>query len=188
MEISELSRIHDSITPVRGIAHEDRAGIRGTCRARLYGPDGKLKLERVVSNLVTQVGDQYYAERAAAITSPPAQVTGMQLGSGTTGVAKTGGGAAVVTYITSSAVAIDGGYPTSGLSGSSRRITWQTTWAAGVATASGIAEVVIINQSVGTNSGAAAAATISRALFSSAFDKAALDSLVVTWTHDLLGA
>lgn len=139
-------------------------------------------------NLITQVGDQYYGERAAGISSPPAQVTGMQLGTGSTAVAKTGAGAAVVTYVTSSAVAIDATWPTSSIPASSRRIQWKTTWAAGVATTTGIAEVVLINQSVATNSGAAAAATISRALLSPTVNKGASDTLAITWNHDLLGA
>lgn len=140
------------------------------------------------TNLITQVGDQYYGERAAGISSPPAQVTGMQLGTGSTAVAKTGAGAAVVTYVTSSAVAIDATWPQSSIPASSRRIQWKTTWAAGVATASGLNEVVLINQSVATNSGAAAAATISRALLSPVVNKGASDTLAVTWNHDLLGA
>jgi hypothetical protein len=139
-------------------------------------------------NLITQIGDQYYGERAAGIASPPAQVTGMQLGTGSTAVAKTGAGAAVVTYVSGSNVAIDASWPTSALSGSSRRIQWKTTWAAGVATANNIAEVVLINQNIATNSGAAAAATISRALLSPTVNKGASDTLAVTWNHDLLGA
>lgn len=154
----------------------------------LFDENGDLRDRGDFKNLITQVGDQYYGERAAGIASPPAQVTGMQLGTGTTAVAKTGAGAAVVTYITSSAVAIDGSFPTSALSGSSRRIQWKTTWGAGVATATGISEVVLINQSVGTNSAAAAAATVSRALLSPTVNKGASDTLAITWNHDLLGA
>lgn len=165
-----------------------REGMIGHGFWELFGPDGELKDRGEFTNLITQVGDQYYGERASGIASPPAQVTGMQLGTGTTAVAKTGAGAAVVTYISGSAVALDGGFPTSALSGSSRRIQWKVTWPAGTATATGIAEVVLINQAVATNSGAAAANTISRALISPAKDKAAADTLAVTWNHDLLGA
>jgi hypothetical protein len=145
-------------------------------------------LHEEFQNLITQVGDEYYGERAAGIASPPAQVTGMQLGTGSTAVAKTGAGAAVVTYTAGSNVAIDGGFPTSALQGSARRIQWKTTWAAGVATATGLAEVVLINQSIATDSGAAAADTIARALLSPTVNKGAADTLAVTWNHDLLGA
>jgi hypothetical protein len=140
------------------------------------------------TNLVTQIGDQYYGERAAGIASPPAQVTGMQLGTGATAAAKTGAGAAVVTYVAGSNVAIDGGFPTSALNGASRRIAWKTTWPAGTATTNGLNEVVIINQAIATNAAAPAANTISRALLAPVVNKGANDSLAVTWNHDLLGA
>lgn len=166
----------------------DLAVVRGIVEVRLYGPDGDLKHEEIVRNLVTQVGDQYYGERAAGIGSPPAQVTGMRLGTGSTAVAKTGAGAAIVTYVTGSNVAIDGTYPQSSLSSGARRITWRSTWAAGVATASGIAEVVITNETPLTNVAGSAANTIARALLSPTVNKGALDSLEITWHHDLLGA
>ena len=181
--------MHDLLTRPSGlVVPDDGVGLQGHGLWELFDADGLLKDSGEFHNLVTQVGDQYYGERAAGISSPPAQVTGMQLGTGTTAVAKTGAGAAVVTYVSGSAVAIDGSFPTSALNGSSRRIQWKTTWTAGVATATGIAEVVLINQAVATNSGAAAAATIARALLGSTVNKGASDTLAITWNHDLLGA
>lgn len=187
----------------------DVAGIIGTVNWELFGPcrhlgrpgllagaeclngrcpDMPIKARGRVRNLVTQVGDQYYGERAAGIASPPAQVTGMRLGTGTTAVAKTGAGAAIVTYISGSNKAIDGSFPTSALSGSSRRIQFKTSWAAGEATATGIAEVVITNENPLTNVAGSAANTISRALLSPTVNKGASDTLAVAWNHDLLGA
>jgi hypothetical protein len=167
---------------------DEIAGLRGYGAWALFNEAGDLCDGGFFRNLITQVGDEYYGERAAGIASPPAQVTGMQLGTGSTAVAKTGAGAAVVTYVSGSNVAIDGGFPTSSIPASARRITWQTTWAAGVATATGLAEVVLINQSIATNAGAAAADTIARALLSPTVNKGASDTLVVSWAHDLLGA
>jgi hypothetical protein len=172
----------------------DRSGIRGRVRVRLWSPSlfhsdrMLLAYDHTFDNLVTQVGDQYYGERAAGIGSPPGQVTGMRLGTGTTAVAKTGAGAAIVTYTTGSNAPITGGYPTSALSGSSRRIAWRSTWAAGVATATGLAEAVITNESPLTDVAGAAANTIARALLSPTVNKGSLDTLQVDWTHDLLGA
>lgn len=154
----------------------------------LFDEDGDLTDCGEFTNLITQVGDQYYGERAAGIASPPAQVTGMQLGTGSTAVAKTGAGAALVTLVAASLVAIDGGFPTSALNGAARRIQWKTTWAAGTATSNGIAEVALVNQSTGTQTVAPAAATISRALLSPTVNKGAGDTLAVTWNHDLTGA
>ena len=162
--------------------------IPGLLVWELFGPDGALKEHGETHNLVTQVGDQYYGERAAGIASPPAQTTGMQLGTGTTAVAKTGAGAAIVTLVAASLVALDSGFPTSVLSGASRRIQWKVTWPAGTATATGIAEVALVNQATGTQTAAPASATIARALVSPVVNKGAGDSLAITWNHDLLGA
>lgn len=188
--LKESARVADSIEAASGLWRpaEESMGVRGYGFWELFDENGDLKQYGEFTNLITQVGDQYYGERASGISSPPAQVTGMQLGTGVTAVAKTGAGAAVVTYVTSSAVAIDATWPTSALNGSSRRIQWKTTWVAGVATINSISEVVLINQSVATNSAAAAANTISRALLSPVVNKGASDSLAVTWNHDLLGA
>lgn len=179
----------------------ESSGIRGFGFVDLWSPEGyEAHLDGdplailgdlhhgEFTNLVTRVGDQYYGERAAGIGSPPGQVTGMHLGTGSTAVAKTGAGATIVTYVSGSNVAIDGTWPQSSLSGSSRRIQWKTTWGAGVATATGIAEVVLTNQAIATNSGSPEANSIARALLSPTINKGALDTLAVTWNHDLLGA
>jgi hypothetical protein len=151
----------------------------------LTGPDGHVKASGEASNVVTQVGDQYYGERAAGIASPPAQVTGMKLGTGSTAVAKTGAGAALVTYLSNSHQALDGSYPASSLASGKRRITWQATWAAGKATsASPITEAVIVNEAL-ADSTSAAAATIARVIVSGVPTKEAGDALTITWTHDL---
>jgi hypothetical protein len=168
----------------------DVVGFHGHGWWEVRGPDGELKQLGVFTNLVTQVGDQYYMERAAGIASPPGQVTGMRLGDGTTAPAKTGAGAAIVTYTSAitAAKAIDGGFPTSALVGSARRIQWKTSWAAGEATHSGFAEVVITNESPLTDVAGSAANTISRALVSPVANKGSLDTLSITWNHDGAGA
>lgn len=184
------ARITDSLIAEAGYGRlsDDPLGLSGWLEVDLYDEHGRRKLHIVCRNLITQVGDQYYGERAAGIGSPPAQVSGMRLGTGTTAVAKTGAGAAIVTYVTGSSKAIDGSFPTSALSGSSRRIQWKTSWAAGEATASGIAEVVITNEGTLTDVAGTAANTISRALLSPTVNKGASDTLAVTWNHDLLGS
>lgn len=162
-------------------------GVRGIVVAE-WRRDGKLWHRCVTRNLVTEVGDRYYGDRAAGIASPPAQVTGMKLGTGTTAAAKTGAGAALVTYLADSQQALDTGFPSSSLSAGARRISWQAIWAAGKATtASNITEVVIVNETL-ADATSSAAATIARALLSSPAPKAAGDELTVTWHHDLLGA
>ncbi len=185
--MTERSTVDDTITCGMDRGRDAGADVQlsGRVIVELRGPDGALKARSVQNNIITQIGDQYYGERAAGIASPPAQVTGMKLGTGSTAVAKTGAGAALVTYLSNSHQAIDGSYPQSSLSSGKRRITWQTTWAAGKATsASPITEVVIVNETL-ADSTSAAAATIARALVTGVPTKEAGDSLTITWTHDL---
>lgn len=147
---------------------------------------GLLKASGAVDNIVTQIGNQYYVDRAVGAASPPAQATGMQLGTGSTAAATTGAGAAIVTLIASSLVALTSSPPTVGAgTGTARRATWVVTWAAGTATNAAIAEVALVNQATATQTAAPASATISRAVFGSTINKGASDSLTVTWTHDL---
>lgn len=115
------------------------------------------------------------------------RAAGMKLGTGSTAVAKNGAGAALVTYTAASQQAFDATFPISS-SSSGRRIQYKTTYAAGTATASGLNEVVIVNENVFADATTAAANTISRALLSPVVNKGASDSLAITWNHTLLGA
>lgn len=184
---SRLS-LSDRIDQAAGFRRDPVSGlyVRGTVHVVLLGPDGEVKLDEVVENLVTQVGDQYYAERAAGIGSIAA-ATGMQLGTGSTAPAKTGAGAAIVTLVASSLVALAGA-PASSLNGSARRLSYSASWAAGVATANNIQEIALVNQATGTQTAAPAASTIARALLSPIVNKGAQDTLAATWHHDFQGA
>ncbi len=185
----DRSAITDQIvaTACYGRSLDDATAVRGWLHVQLIGPDGEIKYDRSINNLVTQTGDQYYGERAAGVASPPAAVTGMQLGTGVTAPAKTGAAAAVGTLVATSLVALTG-TPTSSLSSGARRISYAASWAAGVATANNISEVVLVNQATGTQTAAPASATIARGLLSPVVNKAAGDTLAVTWNHDLSGA
>jgi hypothetical protein len=166
----------------------DTSGIAGTLILERRDENGEL-LERFEgSNLVTQVGDQMYGERGAGIGSAPAAPTGMKLGTGSTAVAKTGAGAALVTYLTTSNKAFDATWPQSSLT-TGRQIQYKRTYAAGEATsASPITEAVIVNDTIATNATSAEAATIARILVAGISAKGASDTLTATWNHTLLGA
>lgn len=246
----------------RGIA--DTTGIWGHVHAELFDQFGNLKSECHTHNLVTQVGDQYYGDRAAQIagsaltltaltnattsvattsaahglnigdvvtiagvtpsgyngkwvvssiptattfgiyvgtalgagtgfgTATPGQslgaAAGMKLGTGSTAVAKTGAGAALVTYLTNSHQAFDATYPQSSLS-TGRVITYKVTYAAGKATSAStaITEVVIFLDFL-ADATSTAANTTARALLAGIGSKQSTDTLTVTWTHTLLGA
>lgn len=179
-------QIRDEVAAVmdRSRGLDDKAGLHGTVTAVLRGPDGRIKARCVVRNLITSVGDQYYAGRAALSSGLPAQVTGMKLGTGSTAVAKTGAGAALVTYLSNSHQADDGTYPTA----TGGVVTHRVTYAAGKATsASAITEVVLVTDTL-ADATSTAANTICRALLSGIGSKGASDSLQITWTHSILGA
>lgn len=167
----------------------EKSGVHGTVLVELFDADGNLKASCETHNLITQVGDQMYGERGGGVSGAPAAPTGMRLGTGSTAVAKTGAGAAIVTKLTDGHQGFDATYPQSALSGSSRRVTYKTTYAAGKATtASAITEVVLVNDTIGTDTATAASGTIARALITGIGSKGASDTLAITWTHDLLGA
>lgn len=181
--------VRDNLDAVGGYVRDDGdlTVVRGRLHVVLTGPDGEVKYDRSFDNLITQIGDQYYGERAAGLGGAPAAITGMQLGSGATAPAKTGAGAAIGTLTPNSLVALSG-VPTSALNGGARRISYGAVWAAGVATANGLAEVALVNQATGTQTAAPAGSTIARALLTPTVNKGPLDTLTVSWHHDLLGA
>lgn len=166
------------IEPVKGIVH-----------ALLTGPDGEVKYEKTLENLITLIGLQMLGERATGITSPPNQVSGGKLGTGTTAVAYTGAGAALVTYLSGTQVAVNSGYPQSSAPGSpstgTRQIRWQFVWAAGVGTNTALAEAVIVNESTLTDATTAAANTLARVLLSPTINKGSSDQLTLTWDWQL---
>jgi hypothetical protein len=164
----------------------DRTMLRGEVEWMLFDENGNLKVHGRNKNLITRFGDQWYGEKAAGIGAH-ATVTGMRLGTGVTAVAKSGAGAAIVTYINASNKALDA-TPTSALFGASRRITSQTTWNAGQATNSAISEAVMTVENPLTNSAGVEGNTIARALLSPVVDKQAGDVLILIWRNDLLGA
>lgn len=185
MTISRMG-MRDQLVASAGFGRpvDDLTVVRGMLHVVLTGPDGEVKYDELVPNLVTQIGDQVYGERGAGLAGAPAAAVGMQLGTGTTAPAKTGAGAAVVTFVASSYKALTAA-ASSALNGSARRITYSALWAAGEATANGIAEVVLVNANTATAQ--AAATTLARALLSPVVNKGANDTLTVNWSHDVLG-
>lgn len=164
------------------------SAFRGTVLVQVFDADGNLKDERRIGNLITTAGDEYYAKRGAAAVVPAApadvtKVTGMKLGTGATAAAKSGAGAALVTYETASNNPFDSTYPQ--LVDLSADTGWQiqyrTTWAAGDVTETALTEAVIVNDAA-SDATSTAANTISRVVFSS-INKTASDTLVITWNH-----
>lgn len=180
----------ENIAAAMGSARPLAEDIRpaGLIVAELFGPNGELKDRVEVPNLITQVGDQMYAELGAGIAGMNTP-TGMRLGKGgATAPAKSGAGASMLAgdYVAGSSVALSAA-PTSGLNAGARRITYVASWAAGTGTDNGINEVVLTNAAI-ANSEGAEADTVARGVLAPTINKGAGDTLTVTWTHDLIGA
>lgn len=191
-------RVQDMLAMVTRIARPatSNTGIIGYGGYVLLSEEGDLLQEGYFTNLITDSGDTYYAAKGIVAISPaspsaPTAVTGMKLGTGSTAPAKNGAGAALVTYVASITAnkVFDATYPQSASLGAGlgAQATYQTTWAAGQATQSGLNEVVIVNDAA-TDATSTAANTISRALLSPVVNKGANDTLAVTWNHKFLGA
>lgn len=169
----------------------DRAGLSGHVVFERFDENGVLLERATARNLITDVGDQLYAERGSGVATP-ALPTGMKLGTGSTAVDKAGAGALLTTYLSGSNKAFDATWPQSsqpGGAGTARRIQYKRTYAAGEATtASPITEAVIVTETISSDTTSTAAETISRVLVAGISSKGASDTLTVTWNHDLLGA
>lgn len=172
---SPLKELFDRLRPVRG--PRDRMGLRGIVIAELRDSEGRLKQREVTHNLVTDQGDKF---AAAAIYTAAYSTWGMKLGTDDTEAAKnsTGSFIAAGNYVSGSAKALDDSTPKVG---ASPNITqFRRLWAAGEATSDGIAEVGIVDNT--TDAGEPDAAhTFARAVFAAAINKAAADTLTVTW-------
>ena len=167
----------------------DGSGIVGYGVASLFDGDGRLRDVTPFSNLITDAGDLYYASKGIVGISPanptaPTAVTGMQIGSGTTAVAKSGAGGGIVTFLAGQA--FDASFPATANLGAGLGVNMQykTTYGAGVGTGS-VAEATIVNSTIGT--AGPVANTIARVTFT-AITKGASDTLAITWNHKFLGA
>lgn len=186
--------LHDDETMVHGNSGmENPMIIKGQVEIFLIGPKDEIKHHEIVENLITTAGDEYYAKKAIANIdpanpSPPTEMTGMKLGTGTTAAAKSGAGAALVTYEGGSNNLFDASFPTTeDLAGDTGwNAVYQVTWGAGDVTEAALTEAVIVNDAA-TDATSVAANTCSRVVFS-AIDKTAADSLIIVWKHKFLGA
>lgn len=164
-------------------------GLVGYGTVELFDEDGELLVSNPFANLITDYGDLWYAGKGVALIPPaspaaPTALTGMQIGSGSTAVAKAGAGGAMVTLL--AGVAFDATFPNTNNLGAGLGVecVYKSTFGAGVGTGT-VAEATITNGTIGAAS--TVGNTISRIL-TGAIVKGAGDSLAVTWRHKNLGA
>lgn len=168
-------------------------GVVGIVTVEHFDENLKLKRKQVIRNKVTTAGDEYLVKKTIQGISPanpaaPTAANGMKLGTGVTAPSKSGAGAALGAYITGSNVVFDAAHPVAAAVGGDTgwKATYKTTWGPGVATNSAITEVVLVNDQT-DNTASTAAETYGRSTFT-AVNKAAGDTLVVTWEWVILGA
>jgi hypothetical protein len=183
--VNEKLRSRDRVCVSQGKGAASKVRVRGHVVVELRDEHGNLKHREEGYNLVTTVGDNYFATvaRGGSVTT----IAGMKLGTATTAAAKSGAGAFVATgdYVAGSALAFDSTFPKAGAS--SNIAEWQTTWAPGVATNATINRVTLTDNT--TNAGEADAThTIAAFVFSGAVNKGALDTLTTKWDISFLGA
>jgi len=184
--------VSDALHIARGMARDalsDGCAVVGYGTAALYGPDGELLLARPFANLITDVGDAYYAAKAIVGVGPaapaaPSSVSGMQIGSGTAAAAKSGSGSSTGSFL--AGLALDSGYPIAQSLGAGNGVqaVYRTTFPAGTGTGN-VTEAVLTTGTVTTAS--STASTIARTVFS-AVPKGSSDSLQFTWQHVFRGA
>lgn len=191
--MSDKSQIRDAVETALAMARDlanGGVGIVGYGVIELRHEDGSLGLVRPFANLVTDVGDLYYATMGIALVTPsntaqPTKLTGMQIGSNAAAVTKASTGAGMNTFLFGKA--FDATYPKAVAlaSGQGAEAQYMTTFAAGEGTSTTVNEAVLTNGTIGTTS--AVANTIARIL-TGTINKGAGDSLAITWRNKFLGA
>jgi hypothetical protein len=193
---SNLQRdaFHEALAMAHRVKRDHPLGLVGFGVVLLEDGDHQIKDLEPFANLITTAGDQYYAQKAIVGVAPaspsaPTAMSGMKLGTGATAAAKSGAGAALVTYLAGSNIAFDATFPSAAAVGGDAgwNIVYKSTWAAGVATNGAITEAVISN-AAGTNSAAEGAAGMCARTVFAAKNKTVDDTLAITWTHKFLGA
>lgn len=140
----------------------DLVELKGTISLALYGPDGNLKTERTLPNLIVQTGKNYIASRL--IGDPSAATYFMGVGSSSTAVASS-------QLVLGSQV---GSRQSATATRTNSELTFSSTFAPGVSTDT-LREAAIFTDPTNTTT-----AMINRAVFPD-LAKEAGDTLVINW-------
>lgn len=164
----------------------DRTKLKGQVVAILHDERNNVK-RWTQPNLIVTTGDIYYAQKAAGQV-PTDAFSIFELGIGGSAPAKSSNRSAITTFVAGSQIAFASGYPKTNdtdplnTGGGTNIVTFKGFWGQGVATANGIDRIIITVSSPG-----ASADLLMYALFSSAFNKGAFDTLTVFVNHTFLG-
>lgn len=139
---------------------QENAHAKGRLSIRLYGPDGKLKDERIVENLIVSTGRAWLAQR---MTGAPALMSHMAIGIDNTAPSLSNTGL----MSESTRVALSAQQTVDNVT------TYDATFPAGVGTGA-IVEAGIFNAAI-------AGTMLNRAIFA-VVNKGASDVMSITWT------
>jgi hypothetical protein len=137
--------------------------VAGNVCLQLFGPDGRLKDERVVHNLVVTAGKNHIADR---LSSSPGGGAMSHMAIGTGSSAAAAGDTALGTETDRNAL--------TSFTDATNVVTYVGDWAAGDGTNSALREAGIFNAG-------AAGTMLARAVYAN-IDKQAADTLKITWT------
>ena len=144
----------------------DSIKMKGKLSVVLTGPDGEVKDQREVDNLVVTVGKNFIASSMVkTTTNSPAAMTHMEVGTGTTAAAV--GDTTLQTAVASSRVTL------TSATASTNSVAYVATFPAGTGTGA-LTEAGIFNAS-------SAGTMLCRTVFS-VINKGAADTLGITWT------
>ena len=163
---------------------DNMMGLKGRVVWTLRGPDGRLKDQRVIHNLVTDVGDEYLAQLAYGSQWA---THAMKLGATDTAAAKNGAGSFVPvgSYVSGSAHACDNSSPK--LGPAANILYFEHTWAAGEATGTINVASIVDNTTDAGEADATHTLAIDQ-LPDKPITKGAADTLEVDWSITFLGA
>ncbi len=141
-----------------------KMGIRGLCHVELFDKDGVLKEERIIHNVVTELGDAHVADQMS--DSGDAALGYMAVGSG---AEQNSTDVGLTTVIDCNALTST----TQGTSGNDNDVIFVGTWAAG----DGTGAIVEAGIFLGNNN-----TSMNYYAFFAVINKGASDTLVITWT------
>lgn len=150
---------------IAGRPIRDGLGLHSNVHVILRGPDGRVKVERRVHNIITDAGCAHIADQLASSQDESA-MSHMAIGTGTTGA--TGSDTTLETELDRNALTSF----TQGSGADDHKITYVGDWAAGDGTGA-ITEAGIFNA-------AAAGTMLARTTFS-VVNKGASDTLQISW-------
>jgi len=146
---------------------------------------GKVKGVVKGSNIITNDGDIYYAQKIVGETNTSFEQPSLVLGTGTSIPSKTDTG--VETPIADSDKLLDSGFPQrdnqdpGNTDGGVNTVTWKFSYPLGAVVATGVSEGAIVDN------GASPTMALNHFLFSNAFDITDTDQLTVYVNHKFVG-